>query len=308
MKAQQKRKEIATSSTASAAILDSDLGTDIDDTWALGLLLKCPELDLKLVTTASHDTPYRAKIAARMLEIAGRTDVPIGIGPRTSDKAGPQNPWVLDYELESYPGKIHEDGVAALVGTIMASTEQVTLITIGPLTNVALALKREPRIASKARVVAMLGSIRVGYGGNSVPVPEYNVVQDISACKAVFAAPWEIVLTPLDTCGTVILDGDRYAALASSTSPLVEAIIENYETWNFAHGQTTRPVKSSVLFDTVAVYLAIAENFTKMENLKVTVDDAGQMHLVKAGRPCRCATSWRDFGAFLDWLVTRLLR
>jgi inosine-uridine nucleoside N-ribohydrolase len=288
-------------------ILDTDIGTDIDDTWALGLLLKSPELGLKLVTTATQDTAYRASIVARMLEIAGRTDVPVGLGPSESSSRGPQNPWVMDYELSSYPGVVHEDGVAALVDTIMSSDERVTLITIGPLTNIALALEREPRIASRARVVAMLGSVRVGYDGQPNPVPEYNVAQDVPACKAVFAAPWEITLTPLDTCGTVILDGDRYSALARSTDPLVEAIIENYETWNFARGQTTRPVKSSVLFDTVAVYLAIAESLAKIENLKIGFDDAGQMHVVKGGTQCRCATSWRDFGAFLDWLTARLL-
>ncbi len=289
-------------------ILDTDIGTDIDDTWALGLLLKSPELDLKLVTTATQDTTYRASIVARMLEIAGRTDVHIGIGPSESSSRGPQNPWVMDYEISAYPGVVHEDGVAALVDTIMASDGQVTLIAIGPLTNIALALKREPRIATKARIVAMLGSVRVGYGGKLNPVPEYNVAQDVPACKAVFAAPWEITITPLDTCGTVVLDGDRYTALSRSTDPLVEAIIENYETWNFGRGQTTRPVKSSVLFDTVAVHLAINENLTNMETLEIDVNDAGLMHVVKGGKPCRCATSWRDFSAFLDWLTARLLR
>jgi inosine-uridine nucleoside N-ribohydrolase len=288
-------------------ILDTDIGTDIDDTWALGLLLKSPELDLKLVTTASQDTVYRAKIVARILEIAGRTDVPIGIGPRAVDKAGPQNPWVLDYELTSYPGKIHEDGVAALVDVIKASSKPVSIITIGPLTNIALAMEREPRIAQKARIVAMLGSIRIGYNGKPGQSPEYNVVQDIPACKAVFAAPWQITLTPLDTCGTVVLDGKRYSALASSTDPIVEAIIENYETWNFAHSHTTRPMKSSVLFDTVAVYLAITERLVNVEELKLRIDDAGQIHVDDHGKSCRCATSWRDLVTFLDWLTNRLL-
>ncbi|MBN2151635.1 MAG: nucleoside hydrolase [Candidatus Lokiarchaeota archaeon] len=288
--------------------MDTDIGTDIDDSWALGLLLKSThELDFKLVTTATQDTPYRAKIVARMLEIAGRTDVSIGIGPRTSDKAGPQNPWVLDYDLTSYPGTLREDGVAALVDAIMSSDGQITLVTIGPLTNVALALKQEPRIASKARVVAMLGSIRAGYGGQPVPVPEYNVVQDVAACEAVLTAPWEVTLAPLDTCGTVVLDGERYAALTRSTDPIVEAVIENYETWNFARGQTTRPVKSSVLFDTVAVYLAIAGGLANVERVEIAVDDSGRTREVTGGKACRCATSWRDFGAFLDWLVARLL-
>ena len=62
-------------------ILDTDIGDDIDDTWALAMLLNSPELDLKLVVTEEGNTPSRAKIAARLLEIAGRTDVPVGIIP-----------------------------------------------------------------------------------------------------------------------------------------------------------------------------------------------------------------------------------
>jgi len=58
-------------------ILDTDIGGDIDDTWALAMMLKSPELDVKLVVTATGDTTYRAKIVARMLEIGGRTDVPV---------------------------------------------------------------------------------------------------------------------------------------------------------------------------------------------------------------------------------------
>lgn len=62
-------------------ILDTDIGGDIDDTWALGLLLKCPEFDVKLITTSTDNTPLKAKLVAKFLEIVGRTDIPIGIGP-----------------------------------------------------------------------------------------------------------------------------------------------------------------------------------------------------------------------------------
>jgi hypothetical protein len=75
-------------------ILDTDIGTDIDDTWALVMLLNSPELDLRLVVTETGDTTYRAKIVARMLEIAGRTDVPIGIGIPFDDVFDPQAQWV----------------------------------------------------------------------------------------------------------------------------------------------------------------------------------------------------------------------
>ena len=61
-------------------LLDTDIGTDIDDTWALAMLLNCPEIDLAAVVTTHGDVGYRAALAARILEIAGRTDVAVGAG------------------------------------------------------------------------------------------------------------------------------------------------------------------------------------------------------------------------------------
>ena len=63
-----------------AVILDTDIGTDIDDTWALGMLMNCPEVDLKAVVSAHADTEYRASLVAKLLEVWSRTDVAVGVG------------------------------------------------------------------------------------------------------------------------------------------------------------------------------------------------------------------------------------
>ena len=86
-------------------ILDTDIGGDIDDIWALALLLRCPELDLRLVVSATGDTEYRARLIARMLHIAGRCDIPVGVGlpfPMSADRYR-QLDWVKDYPLGAYP-------------------------------------------------------------------------------------------------------------------------------------------------------------------------------------------------------------
>ncbi len=70
-------------------ILDTDIGSDIDDTWALAFLLRCPELDLKIVVVSTGDTDYRAKLVAKQLMVAGRTDIAIGIGKQFHMKGGP---------------------------------------------------------------------------------------------------------------------------------------------------------------------------------------------------------------------------
>ena len=293
-------------------ILDTDIGGDIDDTWALALLLRCPELDLKLVTTDTGDTRfYRAKLVAKLLDIAGRADVPIGVGVPTADQRGShshaQGRWVEDYRLSDYPGVIHDDGVQALIDTIMTSSKEITLICIGPMPNIRLALQREPAIARKARFVGMLGSIYHDHLGGP-PMPETNVVVDIAAAQAVFTAPWDMTITPLDTCGTVALDGERYQRIRTCRDPLIEAVIENYRLWELAKDRTpTVDRQSSILFDTVAVYLAFADDLLVMEELGVAVDDQGYTRLDRIAKAVYAAVGWRDYPAFQDLLVDRLV-
>jgi inosine-uridine nucleoside N-ribohydrolase len=286
-------------------VLDTDIGDDIDDTWALALLLSSPELDLKLVATDYGNTEYRARIVARLLEVAGRTDVPVGIGLRTAEKEGPQAPWVKDYDLARYPGRVQRDGVQTIIDTIMKSPEPVTLICIGPVPNIREALRREPGIASRARVVGMQGSVRRGYDGAPKPEPEYNVKCDPDAFRRALAAPWSVTITPLDTCGLVRLKGENYAAVRNSTRPLTRAVIENYRIWCGADSKRADS-GSSILFDTVAVYLAMSEKLLVMEDIPLSVTAEGLTAPDPKGKRTHCAVSWKDLAAFESFLASRL--
>jgi inosine-uridine nucleoside N-ribohydrolase len=291
-------------------ILDTDIGDDIDDTWALALLLKSPELDLKLVVGDYGEAPYRARLLAKLLERAGRTNVPVGMGLDIAPHGdGRQAAWIKNYDLKAYPGKVHPDGVQAIVDTIMNSPQTVTLICIGPVPNIAEALKREPRIAQHARIVAMAGSVRVGYNGAKPPQAEWNVKCDPKAMQSVFAAPWDITITPLDTCGLVILSGDRYRRVREATDRNVADVIANYRIWLV--NQPTLPAdmadkRSSTLFDPVAVYLAIGPEQCVMEKLGLRVTDDGFTVVDPQARQVNVATQWKDLGAYEDFLVDRL--
>jgi inosine-uridine nucleoside N-ribohydrolase len=305
--------QMPTASQAAAkpipVIYDSDIGDDIDDTWALGFLLKCSELDVKLVVTDYGKPEYRAKIFAKMLEAAGRTDIPVGMGlPLNPEARGPQSDWVKDYDLESYPGKVIEDGVQAIIDTIMQSKEPITVIAVGPLPNIAEALRREPRIAERAKFVGMHGSVRLGYGGNEKISAEWNVRADPKACRATLSAPWNITITPLDTCGLVDLGGERYATVRDSKDPVAAAIIANYRIWSTARDKNNRAANthSSTLFDTVAVYLAFTQDLCKMERLGIRVDDEGFTRIDDQAKEMSVATGWKSLDGFRDFLVKRL--
>jgi inosine-uridine nucleoside N-ribohydrolase len=293
-------------------ILDTDIGDDIDDTWALVLALKSPELDLKLVVTDFGNTEQRAKLVARVLELAGRTDIPIGIGTKDNDEPGPQAEWVKGYDLGKYPGRILKDGVQALIDTALASKETLTLIAIGPPPSLAQALAREPRLAGKLRFAGMYGSLYRGYG-KPTPEPEWNVKARVPAARAVLGAPWrEAIVTPLDTCGVVRLTGARYARIRASSDPLLRGLVESYGIWCrnrewCAKDPAFVAEKSSTLFDTVAVYLALSSDLVRTEALGVRVSDEGQTVPDAAARRLSWAVEWKDLDAYEEWLTTRLL-
>jgi len=318
-------------------IFDTDICDDIDDTWALSLLVQSPEFDVKLITTAVRNTPSKAKVVAKFLETVGRTDIPVGIGVRHNKASHRQQAWIKDYELSSYPGTIYEDGVQALIDTIMNSPKPIKVVAVGPLPNIAAALEREPRIAQKAEFVGMHGSIYRGYGGNPKPSAEYNVGAFVKESQKVFTAPWDMTITPLDTCGIVNLKGQKYQKVLKRNSPLTRALIENYRAWyrqgiinqnkDLSEAQVNKRVEeklnssSTTLFDTVGIYLAMSTplevdgllltgstELVKMEKLGIKVTDDGYTRIDENAKVINCATEWKDLGAFEDFLVNRLTK
>jgi len=192
---------------------------------------------------------------------------------------------------------------------IMKSPRPVALICIGPLPNIAEALKREPRIAQHARFVGMHGSVRVGYGGTKQPHAEWNVKADPKSLQQVFAAPWDITITPLDTCGLIILTGDKYRRVRDSADRTVTDLLANYRVWVAADTKLPADMadqRSSTLFDTVAVYLATRSDLCTMEKVNLRVTDDGFTVIDPQGKPVNAAMNWKDLGAFEDFLVERL--
>lgn len=286
-------------------ILDTDLGGDIDDTWALCMLLGAEQVDLKLIVTASDDTPTKTRLVAKILEYVGRTDVPLGTGVKNSGNAIHQSKWLGDYDLAKYPGVLHEDGVQAMIDLINKAEVPPVLCVIGPQTNIAEALRRDPGIANKTRVIAMAGSVHVGYQGKSGRMPEWNVVKDVAAARAVFAAPWKITMAPLDICGTLALQGKRFLAVAESPAKRAQCVIENYRDWANRHHYAEDA--SSILFDTTAAYLTFADDTMKLEEVKLSIDDKGNTVPDDNGRPVACALSWKDRDAFENLLIRTLI-
>jgi len=304
-------------------IFDTDICDDIDDTWALAVLLQSPELDCKLITTAVGNTEAKAKVVAKFLDRVGRTEIPVGIGVKQGNGSHRQIAWAKDYELASYPGTIHKDGVQALIDTIMNSPTRIILIAVGPLPNIAEALKREPRIAEKADFIGMHGSVFVGYGGSKTPHAEYNVKQDVEAAKKAFTAVWPMTITPLDTCGLIDLDGPKYQQVLKKDSVITRNLLENYRLWYLDGLRDNKDLdeaackratdeklnhSSTTLFDTVAVYLAVSRDLAEIKQLPIRITDDGFTRVEDGAKMVDCAVKWKDLDGYETWLVERLTK
>ncbi|MDQ8199826.1 nucleoside hydrolase [Pelagicoccus enzymogenes] len=297
-------------------ILSTDIGSDIDDTWALAHILRSPELDLKMVLTETGEALYRGQVTGKVLEAANRTDVEIALGKDygvMGDQHRHQGPWVKNYDLASYPGTVHQDGIQAFIDFVKATDGPINVIAIGPPPSLAAALKQAPEIAEKCHFYGMHGSFDLGYGGSPQISAETNVRVDPDAFRTVIAAKWlSKTLTSLDTCGLFYLGGENYHRIWSATDDdLLRSVIENYCVWAprvpwmecefFA-------TQSSTLFDDIAVYMAYDGSLLNYEEITFSVTDDGYTLRDPAGPyTAKVAISWKDMEACQDFLTKRLL-
>ncbi len=173
-------------------LIDTDIGDDIDDALALALALRSPEIDVQGVTTVFGDTQKRARLAAHVLRVFGREDIPVA--------AGQQIPLLLRHRPSGVPQAAILDtcatspelspysGPELIIQTAMAHQGNLTLLCLGPLTNVATALTIEPRLFLAIRNIVIMG------GTSGFPVPEWNVRSDAQAAKIVLAAGVPVTL------------------------------------------------------------------------------------------------------------------
>lgn len=294
-------------------ILDTDIGGDIDDTWALGLILRCPELDVKLVLTSleNKEKPIeRAKVTAKQLEESGYAHIPVGAGLPSVDYLDDLGGWGRDYDISKYPGKYYEDGIQAMIDIIMASDEEILLLCTAPLTNIAEALRREPRIAEKSRVISVMGSIYSGHNLDKIEKQsDYNVRADIPAARKMLEAPWDITIVPLDVTACIVLGDDNYQKLLFNreTDHVVKSILSAFDQWMIAHNCTYYKTHSTCLYDTAAVYLAATGDYNMIiEDHKLVIDDGGFTNDDENGKLVHCAVYWKYKDMFYKYMTDRL--
>jgi inosine-uridine nucleoside N-ribohydrolase len=282
-------------------LLDTDIGGDVDDAFALALALASPEVDLLGVTTVGEGAEDRAWMVCRFLTAVGKRDVPVAWGrdkqPASSIERQMQyrrHPAVI-FNRTAKPVK--ESAVDLLYAKLKARPGKVTLVAIGPLTNVARLLADHPDCKPWVkRIVVMGGSVRVGYEGKAAPEAEWNVKSDVAAARAVFASGVPLVVAPLDATVSLKLDEPLRRKLFAACTPLTFQVQALYQLWD-------KPTPT--LFDPVAVALAFTEKFCTMDDLRLEVDDRGFTRVAKGKANARVATAIKA-DEFLKWYVERV--
>ena len=282
-------------------ILDTDIGDDIDDAFALGLALRSPELKVLGITTAYGDTELRARLVDRYLAAVG-ADIPVATGVPTPHS----NVFSQAAYARREPDHEHPEAVEFLLSQIRRYPGQITLIGIGPLTNVEAAIKRDPETFRKLkRVVIMGGSIYRGYDGKQgvshQADVEWNIKCDPAGAKALLASGVPVFMMPLDST-QIHLDAARLQALFAVGSAVTDQLTLLYHQWTAgSDGQWGTPT----LFDPVAVTYTIRPDLCPAKPMRIEVDDQGFTKPV-AGEPNASVCLQSDEKGFLALLDARL--
>jgi purine nucleosidase len=280
---------------AAKVIFDTDIGDDIDDAYALGFLLKSPEVQVLGVTTAFEDTHLRARLTTRFLKAAGRGEVPVYEGPKTAAASHfSQRKWA-----EGSPDRSYPDAIEFVLKTIRENPGQITLVAVAPLTNVgALIAKDAKTFRMLKRVVLMGGSVERGYGNKNVPEAEWNIVNDVAAAKALFGSGVPLYVMPLDST-QILLDEARQAQLFGKKTGMAKALEELTAEWSAAGKR-----RSPLLFDVVAAAYAVKPEVCPTATMRIEVDDKGFTRRVGGAANANvCLRSER--GEFFDLFMSR---
>jgi purine nucleosidase len=276
-------------------ILDTDIGTDIDDAFALALIINSPEIELLGVTTVAGDTQARAQLAAKMLWVAGRKDVPVVAGEPGPPQPVEQARWAAGF---TSPQIHREKAVDFLKREIARQPGEITLVTIGELTNIAALLKSDPLIGKKIkRIVMMGGSVARGYEARSGPVPEWNIKSNPAAAQTVFSSGVPILMVPLDVTAMLQLDAAGRHRVFTQLTPLTDALTLLYHLW----GRET-----PTLFDPMAVAMLIDPSLCETEELAIDVDAQGFTRPVEGKTPNATVALKTNAAKFFEFYLSRV--
>jgi len=221
--------------TKSKIIIDTDIGGDVEDAFALTLALASKKLNIVGITTVSGDALFRAKVAKHLLTLLGKKNIPViaGIG----------NPATMrGWEYKSYFHKnkksasVQINSSQFIIDTILKNPNEITVVGIGPLSNIAQALEQNPNIVPLLKKLVLMGGMITPPRLNRKKIPrgfEYNFCTDCDSTEKVLKAGFSIELIPGDITfnQNSFWDSKEIKELAKIKHPVVRLLMKISNTW-----------------------------------------------------------------------------
>jgi len=286
-------------------IFDCDLGDDIDDAYALSLLLASKDVDLLGITTTFGRTEDRAVLACKLLyEMGLDQKIPVFAGRNTS-QVSERNNWYADqyYYSEGFTLAKAQPRPAAdfIIETLRKHPNQITLIAVGPLTNLADVLAKDPGALKLAkRIVLMFGSFYNGFDNGPTITNEWNVKCDISASQQIINAGLRPTCAGLDITSFVTYNKETREKLFHRQTPMTNALTALQSLWNYE--------RDPILFDAVAVGMVLWPDLFQTRAVNFTVDEQGYT-LLHPDQPANADIGVSiDKNEFLKRITERFMR
>jgi pyrimidine-specific ribonucleoside hydrolase len=266
----------------SRVILDTDPG--VDDALALLLAMRSPELKIEAITPVAGNVPLELTLpnALRMVEIAGRTDIPVAAGAKvpltrrlvTAAYAHGENGLGGAVFPEPKTKPVEQSAAEIIRSVVRKYPGEVTLIPIGPLTNIATALAQDAELAKMVRGIVMMGGSLSG--GNITPAAEFNIYVDPEAARIVFQSGIPITMVGLDVTRKTSLTDEHVKVLEGSENPVSQAaakIARNAIEHNRKQGFLVGPN----MHDSLAVATFLDPSIVTLEDYYVDVETTGEL-------------------------------
>jgi len=253
---------------AEKVIIDTDIGDDVDDAFALALAVKSPEMQVLGITTTFAETEARAKIVDRFLAEVGKSNIPVLAGKASGKTPMSQRRYGEEGNFAKSP---HGDASEFILQQINKYPAEITLVAIGPLMNLGEVIDRDAAAFRKLkRVVIMGGSVRKGYGDfgyneHFPPAPEWNILNDVKSAQKLFTSGVPLYVMPLDST-QLKLDEVKRAFLFTRGTAMTDQLAILYHLW---------AQETPTLFDPMAVTFVIRPGLCQVTPLHIRVDEKG---------------------------------
>jgi len=264
-------------------IIDTDPG--IDDAMAILAAMRSPDLEVLGLTAVFGNTEVElcALNALRLVELEGNEHIPVA--------KGCGQPMV--HQINSFSAGVHgKDGFGNtflplphgkldprhaaqfIIDTVMANPNEVILVPLGPLTNIAMAYRLEPRIAPLVKEIVLMGGCAFALGNISA-VAEANIYHDPHAAEVVFAAPWKVTMVGLDVTTKIVMRPDYFEKLYAAGNPAVKLLEKIQPCYQAFHEQIYGMKGAIHTHDPAVIAYLLAPELFRCEDMPVYVVTEG---------------------------------